>query len=126
MSKLDKSTVALTFKFDCDRFLRYRLATKTEIASQVVPNAVALRNASRPGINLITAQGRAWEARCYDDIVAASKGRAKFKKGEFDKEISRYKYAPVKDLAKILNEETPPNFVIEAEFEVPGESTRVY
>ena len=27
MRRLDKSTLALTFKFDCDRFLRLRLAT---------------------------------------------------------------------------------------------------
>jgi hypothetical protein len=26
MAKLDKGTLALTFKFDCDRFLRFRLA----------------------------------------------------------------------------------------------------
>lgn len=120
MPKLDKSTVALTFKFDCDRFLRYRLATETEVDTKVVPNAVALRNASRPGINLITAQGRAWEARCYDDIVTASKGRAKFQKGTFDKEIDRDKYGTVNDLPKILREKTPPTFVIEAEFDIPG------
>jgi hypothetical protein len=28
--KLDKSTLALTFKFDSDRFLRLRLATEAE------------------------------------------------------------------------------------------------
>src|SRR5947209_1908503 len=30
MRRLDKSTLALTFKFDCDRFLRLRLATPEE------------------------------------------------------------------------------------------------
>ena len=120
MSKLDKSTVALTFKFDCDRFLRYRLATPAEVKSEAVPNAIALRNASRPGINLITAQGRAWEARCYDDIVRASKGTTAYVEGEFDKEIDRHRYGVVKDLSARLFRQTPPTFIIEAQFEVPG------
>jgi hypothetical protein len=30
MAKLDKGTLALTFKFDCDRFLRFRLASDAE------------------------------------------------------------------------------------------------
>lgn len=119
MSKLDKSTVALTFKFDCDRFLRYRLATADEVKSKRVPDSVEMRNRSRPGINLITAQGRAWEAYCYDDIVVAAKGHVEFKKGEFDSEIDRHKYAEV-EIAGLLARAVPPSFIIEGKFAVPG------
>lgn len=119
MSKLDKSTVALTFKFDCDRFLRYRLATTHEIKSNLVPSSVEMRNRSRPGINLITAQGRAWEAYCYDDIVIAAKDQVAFRKGEFDSEIDRHKYAEL-DVLGLLAKQTPPTFIIEGKFSVPG------
>lgn len=120
MAKLDKSTVALTFKFDCERFLRYRLATRTEVKSKVVPDAIALRNADRPGIKLITAQGRAWEARCYDDIVKASKGSVAFEPGKYDDEIERKTYDVVKNLDTWLAKSAPPSFIVEAQFNVPG------
>ena len=65
MRKLDKSTLALTFKFDCDRFLRFRLAT-TEEQHHL---GLALDRYKRPGIQLITAAGRRWEADKYQDLL---------------------------------------------------------
>lgn len=120
MAKLDKSTVALTFKFDCERFLRYRLATSREIADGV-PNSVKLRQQDRPGINLITAQGRAWEALCYSDLVAvAPKGSAFAREGDFDATIGRRKFEPVENLAQLLSARRPPAFIVEPQFDIPG------
>lgn len=117
MAHLNKSTIALTFKFDCDRFLRFRLAKDTEIKSEEVPDSNKAKQ-SRPGINLITAQGRLWEASCYDDIVNNS--NAHFKIGTLDEEIARKNYAPVTDLDVQLKKNVPPKFIIEAEFSIPG------
>jgi hypothetical protein len=58
MRRLDKSTLALTFKFDCDRFLRLRLATPEEQRRL----DIEADRYKRPGIQLITAAGRRWEA----------------------------------------------------------------
>lgn len=53
MAKLDKGTLALTFKFDCDRFLRFRLASDAEKDRLGVwpkpTNAPVLSSSKRPG-----------------------------------------------------------------------------
>lgn len=51
MAKLDKSTLALTFIFDCGRFLGFRLASDDE------RNSIGVVDESykRPGIELIRA-----------------------------------------------------------------------
>ena len=51
MPRLQKNTLALTFKYDCDRFLRFRLSTKAEQEAAGI-DAEAYK---RPGIDLITA-----------------------------------------------------------------------
>lgn len=121
MGKLNKSVVALTFKFDCDRFLRYRLATKSEQEGKnPVPNANRERS-SRPGIQLVTSQGRVWEAQCFDDICEVAKGRvAASKSADDDEDLQRPTYLPIHDLDKLLRKQAPPEFIVEAEFPVPG------
>jgi hypothetical protein len=121
MGKLNKSVVALTFKFDCDRFLRYRLATKSEQEGRnPVPNANRERS-SRPGIQLVTYQGRVWEAQCFDDICEVAKGRvAASKSTDDDEDLQRPTYQPIHDLDKLLRKPAPPEFIVEAEFPVPG------
>lgn len=49
MPRLDKGTLALTFKFDCDRFLRFRLASDAEKDSL----GIEADTYKRPGIELI-------------------------------------------------------------------------
>ena len=68
MAKLDKGTLALTFKFDCDRFLRFRLASDAERDSL----GVSAETYKRPGIELIKAAGRRWEADKYQDLIDTS------------------------------------------------------
>ena len=68
MAKLDKGTLALTFKFDCDRFLRFRLASDAERDSL----GVSAETYKRPGIELIKATGRRWEADKYQDLIDTS------------------------------------------------------
>jgi hypothetical protein len=53
--KLDKSTLAQTFKFDCDRFLRLKLATQEE-RERLKINELDLEK-YRPGINLVRQEG---------------------------------------------------------------------
>src|SRR5207302_8535153 len=72
MRRLDKSTLALTFKFDCDRFLRLRLATPEEQRRL----DIEADRYKRPGIQLITAAGRRWEADKYQHLLhVAPSGR---------------------------------------------------
>lgn len=121
MGILNKSVVALTFKFDCDRFLRYRLATRAEQkVKPAVPNASEERG-SRPGIQLVTAQGRVWEAQCFDDICDVAKGRvAASKSTEVDEELQIATFQPIKELDALLKKSVPSEFIVEAEFQVPG------
>ena len=58
MPKLDKSAIAQTFRFDCDRFLRFQLANEDEKDSLGIESETY----KRPGIDLIKAAGRRWEA----------------------------------------------------------------
>ena len=68
MPKLDKNTLSLTFKFDSDRFLRFRLASDEERAAVGFNEKVH----TRPGIDLVKAAGRRWEIDKYDDLVATA------------------------------------------------------
>jgi len=65
MPKLDKRTIAQTFKFDCDRFLRFQLATDSERES----SGIASDTYKRPGIELMQAAGRQWEADKYPSVI---------------------------------------------------------
>src|SRR5262249_28602527 len=67
MPRLQKNTLALTFKFDCDRYLRFRLASDAERKAHGF-DAEAFK---RPGIELIQAAGRRWETDKYQDLVDA-------------------------------------------------------
>lgn len=121
MPKLDKGTLALTFKFDCDRFLRFRLATDAE------RNALGVESDTykRPGIELIKAAGRRWEANKYQDLIDVSPADtvAHVLKDEFDPLVGRQLFGKVTDLLTALRQPTPPPFFVEAEFEVPSNIT---
>ena len=121
MPKLDKGTLALTFKFDCDRFLRFRLATDAERDALGVESDTY----KRPGIELIKAAGRRWEADKYQDLVdVASAGTvAHVLKDEIDPLVGRQLFGKVTDLFTILRQPTTPSYFVEAEFEVPSNIT---
>src|SRR5256885_15433630 len=121
MRKLDKSTLALTFKFDCDRFLRFRLATPEEQHRL----GLALDRYKRPGIQLITAAGRRWEADKYQDLLDVTpSGRVAHRLStQDDPLVGRQLFGTVTNLFDLLRRPVPPLAMIEAEFEVPSAMT---
>jgi DNA replication ATP-dependent helicase Dna2 len=121
MHRLDKGTLALTIKFDCDRFLRFRLASDEEKKNLGIDS----NTYERPGIELIKAAGRQWEADKYQDLINVSPpGDVEYvKKDEVDKLVDRESFGTVENLFEILKRETPPFAIIEAEFEVPPNIT---
>lgn len=122
MPKLDKGTLALSFKFDCDRFLRFRLATDDEKNSLGIDSTLS----KRPGIKLITDAGRQWESSKYEDLLTVyedKKDEISYEKGAWDESLEIYKFNAVKNLFEELRKTTPPKIIIEGEFDVPTSIT---
>ena len=106
MAKLDKGTLALTFKFDCDRFLRFRLASDAERDSL----GVSAETYKRPGIELIKAAGRRWEADKYQDLIDTSDdGKVVFLlEDKVDDLLGRKPFKKIQNLFDILRQQEPP------------------
>lgn len=121
MAKLDKGTLALTFKFDCDRFLRFRLASDAERDSL----GVSAETYKRPGIELIKAAGRRWEADKYQDLIDTSHDwKVVFLlEDKVDYLLGRKPFKKIQNLFDILRQQEPPQAIIEAEFTVPTNIT---
>jgi len=121
MPTLDKGTIALTFKFDCDRFLRFRLATDAEREEL----AVEAETYKRPGIELIKAAGRRWEADKFQDLVDCCSPNTVVHrlKPDADPLVGRQPFDKVTNLFALLRQERPPLAIIEAEFDVPENIT---
>ncbi len=121
MAKLDKGTLALTFKFDCDRFLRFRLASDAERDSL----GISGETYKRPGIELIKAAGRRWEADKYQDLIDTyGAGNVEYLlEDEIDEFLGRKPFKKIQNLFDILRRQTPPQAIIEAEFTVPTNIT---
>lgn len=121
MAKLDKGTLALTFKFDCDRFLRFRLASDAEKDTL----GVSAETYKRPGIELIKAAGRRWEADKYQDLIDTSDdGKVVFLlEDKVDDLLGRKPFKKIQNLFDILRQQEPPQAIIEAEFTVPTNIT---
>lgn len=121
MAKLEKSTLALTFKFDCDRFLRFRLASDGE------RNALGILGEAykRPGIDLIQAAGRRWEVDKYHDLIDTSDdGKIMFSLADkVDDFLGCRPFKKIQNLFDILRQQEPPQAIIEAEFPVPTNIT---
>ena len=79
----------------------------------------------RPGIQLITAAGRRWEADKYQDLLdVAPSGRvAHTLSAQADPLVGRQLFGKVTDLFDVLQRPVPPLAIIEAEFEVPSDMT---
>ena len=121
MAKLDKGTLALTFRFDCDRFLRFRLASDEECDAL----GVSAEAYKRPGIELIKAAGRRWEADKYQDLIdTCHTGEVEFfLQDKVDGLLGRKAFKKIENLFDILRREKPPRAIIEAEFAVPTNIT---
>lgn len=121
MAKLDKGTLALTFKFDCDRFLKFRLATQEER----VAIGVSAEIYKRPGIDLIKAAGRRWEADKYQDLIDTSaEGKVFYLlEDSVDDLLGRRPFKKIENLFDILRQQESPQAIIEAEFTVPSNIT---
>ena len=125
--RLDKSTLSLTFKFDSDRFLRFRLATDEERSAIGESQGVTLQDAIsyRPGIAQVLAAGRRWEADKYEDLIRNS-GVAWVhfeRKPDVDEEIGRRPFEAIPDIFGPLRAERPPLAIIEGQFGVPSSIT---
>ena len=121
MAKLNKNVMALTFKFDRDRFLRFRLATSAELQRL----GVDAERAKRPGIDLVMVAGRRWEVDCYQNLLDAAGSEAihHVLEAEDDPDLGRKGFAKVGDIFDVLRRETPPFAIIEGEFPVPPDMT---
>ncbi|KUG17986.1 hypothetical protein ASZ90_012300 [hydrocarbon metagenome] len=121
MPKLDKSAIAQTFRFDCDRFLRFQLANEDEKDSLGIESETY----KRPGIDLIKAAGRRWEADKYQDLVDTfpSNSIEYVLKPNEDMLVGRGLFDKIQNLFDILRRQNPPQAIVEAEFAVPSNIT---
>ncbi len=120
MPKLDKRTLALTCKFDCDRFLRFRLASTIERSQLHLEEAE-----KRPGVQLMTIMGRRWEADKYQDLLSVmERNQVEYNlSSQIDSLVERRTFRPVENLAEVLNRPDPPQAIMEGEFLVPSSTT---
>jgi DNA replication ATP-dependent helicase Dna2 len=117
MRSLGKNTIANTFKFDCDRFLRFKLATAAEQKKLGVREGFG----NRPGMDLIKEAGRRWETEKYQDLLDVA-GRSNIEhrlENEPDVLLGRRKFDKVENMFDLLRRSQPPLAIIEGEFEVP-------
>lgn len=121
MPKLEKNTLALTFKYDCDRFLRFKLASKSE-QQELQFNRY---KDDRPGQQLMAIAGRRWEADKYQDLLdVVGTNQIEYRLSpEIDQLIGRQAFESVENVFDILRRLTLPLAIIEGEFSVPTDIT---
>ncbi|MDQ3816753.1 MAG: hypothetical protein M3362_03550 [Acidobacteriota bacterium] len=120
MPKLSKNVLAQAFKFECDRYLRFRLAESGEFSKHGIDNAMY----PEPGIELIQEAGHQWESDKYRDLISVA-GAAVIEhniQGGIDQAPREQQFDPT-DLIKILKRRVPPLAIIEGEFAVPASFT---
>ena len=66
MTKISKQTIAQTFKFNCDRYLRFELSNKKE-KKDIGIDGIEL--GARPAVELMVEAGKKWEADKYQDLI---------------------------------------------------------
>src|SRR5437879_4596303 len=116
MPQLGKSTLAQTFKFDCDRFLRLQMASGAERTALNLESD----EFKRPGIELIQKAGRRWETDKYQDLLdVAGASRVEHRIApDCDPLVERNLFLPIEKVFEILRRTAPPLAVIEAKFRV--------
>ncbi len=118
MPELGKSILAQTFKFDCDRFLRFRLASSEEKAKLDLDSD----HYKRPGgIELIQKVGKRWETDKYQDLIkVAGPGQVEHRVSpDLDELIDRHPFLAIENPFAILRRSKPPLAIIEPKFPVP-------
>ncbi|MEJ7810910.1 MAG: hypothetical protein WKG32_10920 [Gemmatimonadaceae bacterium] len=135
MPKLDKSTLALTFRYDSDRFLKFRLTSEETLgrigALKVVTDGRGRPHARphvlRPGLGLAKAAGAGWEILKFEDLIdAVGRDRVHHRRSSrVHRQVKRRRFLAVgeQELLQVLGRFTPPDAVIEAEFLVPDDIT---
>src|SRR3954464_5506992 len=106
MPRVAKNLLALTFKYDCDRFLRFRLLTKQEKEELELDDV----QYKRPGIELVEDAGRRWEAEKYQDLVDSSPlGTVVHRVAPgVDESIGRRPFEKIENVFERLGEQPPP------------------
>jgi DNA replication ATP-dependent helicase Dna2 len=119
MRKLSKNTLALTFKLECDRFPRLKLATDKEIEDFKIKETH-----KRHGRELMQAAGKRWEAEKYQDLIDVSpSGSIVYDlEPKVDSLIGRRLFKGTNRLFDMLRGHNQPLAIIEAEFEVPSQT----
>jgi hypothetical protein len=117
MPELGKNTLAQTFKFDCDRFLRFQLTTDAEKAELDLKSDIY----KRPAIALVQQAGHRWETDKYQDLLeTAGAGQIEHRiSPECNDLIERHPFLSIQNIFDILRRPEPPLAVIEAKFRVP-------
>lgn len=127
MVKLGKNTMAQTFKFDCDRYLRFKLASEEEKAR----DGFEEDKSKRPGIQLMAEAGKRWEIDKYEDLIAiateAGAGEvAHVRDADENTTLQRREFRTVDNAFSLLGQQKPPVAVVEGEFVVPEDTTPGY
>ena len=126
MPKLGKNDIALTAKFDCDRFLRFKLASPSERRSINLQDYIN-KSKARPGIELVQNAGSRWEIEKYEDLIrVAGEDRVVFDREDDvneDLKKRRFKEVEIESLFELLCQGEPPLAIIEGSFEVPTSIT---
>ena len=118
MPELRKNILANTFKFDCDRFLKFKLLTEAE-KKKVNLNVKKSLGDIRPAVKLIKDEGKRWESQKYGDLISLL-GKNDL---SYNYNKQKKKFDKVNNLIDILKEPTLPFAIIEAEFPAPTDIT---
>jgi predicted RecB family nuclease len=117
--KINKRVISNTFKFDCDRFLRFQLADESEKLTINIKEYDSI-GYLRPAIQLIQETGHEWERNKYQDIIDTNPNPSNVlyqKTGDKFEEIKNI-------LDKIRSQQdSPPQFIIEGSFTVSTDFT---
>jgi len=119
MPSLKKNTIAQTFKFNCDRFLRFSLASKEERERLGLTGDIV---DYRPGIALVIRAGSLWEIEKYEDLIAVSPtdSIAFLREDTEDEKLGKRRFKKIEDLFDRLRQPLPPSAIIEGEFIAPA------
>lgn len=123
--QLGKATLAQTFKFDCDRFLRLKLATPDEKKRLKITDKELAEY--RPGIGLVMDEGVRWETEKYQDLIdLAPPGAIESRlEPEIDQRFGRRLFAqiPEDEALDILRRDAPPALIFQPKFLAPQSIT---
>ncbi|UKN02319.1 hypothetical protein K6119_02140 [Paracrocinitomix mangrovi] len=118
--RLSKRVLAETFKTECERFFRFELSSNSE-KEQLEIDGDRYTLGSRPGVQLMQEAGNKWEIDKYEDIIAGyGADNVSFERHEgINERLGVKEFKTINNLIDILNQDTPPNAIIEASFATP-------